>query len=263
MQPVGTSDTPNLSPVLIEEKETQPVVIPSDTETHSPQNAQDVQDMFELGAQNGGVVRSIRIEEPEPALPTLSLDEYIKSVLGEVSQGIQGENLVAFLKVSPERLEKLAMYKETAPAEELALFDHFTNLLLAHYTPIVAMLPDSFKPLFPQAIQNALFEKMAESVDTIRKIDPEFLQNVTLAASFKSHIAKLGQVMAKLESIESGLLQNVVEALGNDDKDSFIANSDVSAIVELKLFLAEVPDQIHGSIVDGVLAGIKEALANK
>lgn len=251
MQPIQSYGTSREAVVEERKQVDQPV---PEVEVHDSEKAKAQQELFNMGVQSGGVVMVQHVATTQERLT-----EFMKGVLDEIGLGVQQQGLVSFLQVTSSDIEALTEYKERASEEEHALFTHFTRLIMAHYSPIVSQLPEQFRPQFLAAIQNAIIPKMAHAHEEIKKIAPEFLKNLVSTASFHEYIARQGEVMQKLQALEPTVLKSLQDALTSDDKEGFIAESTLEAVIELKAFLESLPEEIRGALKEGFVEGIRHA----
>lgn len=259
MQPVQPQGF--IPPSAVEDhKVTQSAVLEAEPEAHDPEKAQSQQELFTLGVRSGGVSRVQEVEVEKLPATEDRLASFMKGVIDEIGSEVQQKGLISFLNVTVDDINALDAYKERISAEEKALYTHFTSIIMAHYSPIISQLPGQMRPRFLVAIEGAIIPKMAHAYQEIAKISPEFLKNLALTASFHAYIARQGEVMQQLQALEPAVLKSLKDALTSDDKEGFIANSTLEAVVDLRAFLASVPEKLRGSLTEGFVVGIEKAL---
>lgn len=212
--PKPTDDLPKIQP---EQKPTAYVATSEEKEL-----AQVKHELFSAGVTAGGVLPVVTVVQPEEVTIEQKINQCTKEILDPVLQAIgkiEGAQLEA---VTEERSAVVSAYIGKVPSEQAALYCHFSNMVMLHLMGLLSILAPTVRPRFLVLVQETLQVTMADAVEKIRTISPEFLVDVQLAMckpKLDQHVSELAKVdRAELQSFRDNLEQKIVdEALSKSE----------------------------------------------
>ena len=189
---------------------------------------------------------------PAPENPVskneLSVDDKVNACMKKhLDDVLQNPKMPPDPQVAIDEIRTYKALKYDTCIEECELFCHLARTLDTYCLKFAQESRLGMQLVY----QHTLYKKMDVVYKELNEISPEFLSNLVKVAKYQTYIAKQGEIIQKLSTLNPALLEGLKKALTS-------ADNSLDVISELKVFLDSVPQEIHGSLVKGFLQGIQD-----
>ncbi len=186
-------------------------------------------------------------ETPNNEKDTLLIDEKVNACMKKhLDDVLQNPKMPPDPQVAIHEIRTYKALKYETCIEECELFCHLARTLDTY----CLRFPEQNRLGMQLVYQHTLYNKMGVVYKELFEISPEFLSNLVKVAKYHTYIAKQGEIIQKLNTLDSALLEGIKKALTG-------ADNSLEVIAELKGFLDSVPQEIHASLVKGFIQGIQ------